>query len=111
MNAETRGSFLQKINTFLGSNAVLYPCMSLYQKLMAAMLIKQLMCFNKQEMTSILMAKKKPFLCKRPSDLHPYILIVTDYYRALTLCLFKIENTQRKGGFRFPLKGNFSFFL
>ena len=51
VNAETRGSFLQKINTFLGSNAVLRFCVLVWVYTrsfmpLAAMLIKQLMCFN-----------------------------------------------------------------
>ena len=47
-------------------SSVLCPCMSFYTRsFMAAMLIKQLMCFSKQEMISILMTEK------RPSGFHP----------------------------------------
>ena len=54
-------------------SSVLCPCMSFYTRsFMAAMLIKQLMCFSKQEMISILMTEKT-FLCKRPSGFHPYL--------------------------------------
>ena len=43
---------------------------------MAAMLIKQLMCFNKQQIISILMVEKKPFCVKDPP---PSFLIFEDY--------------------------------
>ena len=79
VKVETRGSFLQKINTFSGSNAVLRFCVlvSVYTRsFMAAMLIKQLMCFNKQQTLSILMVEKKPFCVKDPP---PSILIFEDY--------------------------------
>ena len=44
-------------------SSVLCPCMSFYTRsFMAAMLIKQLMCFNKPQMTSILMEEKNLFV-------------------------------------------------